>query len=341
MIRRISAILIILGGLALIIVPITEHVWSGAAPAKAMISSFKPVMSSASLQIVQTDLAQLAAGNHQLTTQVMPALAGQLHMTPQQLQQAMSTNFPQVSTGMAALPGILTHFDNYGSLLQSQLANYQAASSMPASGIPLTAMPWGFLLAGVLAISFGVGMLVTKGKGPAIAALVLGAAILISSASLSFPHKAVSADHMMSGLRPVMNAQAVTGMGEALGVVNGMITQMENQMFPYVANQLHMTPTAFNTFMATQFPTVGETLKNMPSTMALFQGMHNKIESNLSNYQKASAIPSMTFLVWLLVGVGAVGVLGGLAGIAGSASTDSLSDKKNSVNSPKQASTSV
>ncbi len=340
MIRRLSAILIILGGLALIIVPVVENVWTGSAPAKAMISSFKPVMTTASLQVIQTDLQQLGAANQQLTTQAIPALAGQLHMTPAQLQQAMATNFKSVATGLTQLPTILAHFDNYGTLLQGQLANYQAAAAMPVSGVPMTVMPWGFLLAGILAVAFGVGMLMTKGRGPAIAAIVLGAAILVSSLAFSFPHKAVSADHMMTGLRPVMSEQSVAGMGQALGVVNAMVGQMETQMFPYVAKQLNMTPQAFSSFMGTQFPAVGTVLTGMPSTMAVFDGMHSKLATNISNYQKASQIPSMTFLVWMLVTVGAIGLLGGLAGVASKEAKDTGKDH-GSPTSPRSETTSV
>lgn len=317
MLKRLSAALIILGGLALVVVPYTEHVWSGAGPAKAMITSFTPVMNAPALHVIQTDLRQLSAADQQLTTQTMPALAMQLHLTPAQLQQATVSNFPAVATGMAQLPGILHHFDTYGGLLQSQLANFHEASTIPTSGVPITILPWGFLAVGILAIVIGAAMLFSKGKGPAIAALVLGLAVVVGSLALSFPHKAVSADHMITGLRPVMSTQSAAGMGASLGVVGAMISQMEGQMLPYVATQLKMPPAAFNAFLGSQFPAVATALKNMPSTSATFAAIHNKIASNISNYDQAAAIPSMTFLIWLFLGVGAIGILGGVGGLVG------------------------
>lgn len=335
MLRRISAILIILGGLALIVVPVVDHVWSGSPPAHAMINSFKPVMTTASMQVIQTDLQQLSAANHQLTTEAIPALAGQLHMTPAQLQQAMSTNFSAVATGVAAMPSILAHFDGFATLIRSQLVNFQQASTIPISGMPITVMPWAFTLVGLLVLVFGVGMLTKKGKGSAVAALVLGLAIVLGSVALSFPQKAVSADHMITGLKPIMTTQSVSSMTQSLDVVAAMTNQMNTQMFPYVASQLKMTPAAFNTFMGSQFPDVGTALKNMPTTSAMFSGMRGKIAGNLTNYQRASAIPSMTFLIWLLVGVGGIGILGGVAGLVGASDENSGSGSDASSDSEK------
>ena len=321
MLRRISAILIILGGLALLVVPVAEHVWTGAPPAKQMIDSFTPVMTSQSLGIIQSDLSQLAAADNQLSNQTMPALAGQLHMTPAQLQSAMATNFPAVATGMAQLPGILTHFDTYGGLLQSQLSNFQEASTIPVKGVPMTVLPYGFALVGVLALGLGVLMLIRPGRGPALGALALGVVVIVASLALSFPHKAVSADHMITGLKPVMTTQSVDGMGQSLQVVSAMINQMEGQMLPYVATQLHMAPTVFGAFLQTQFPAVGTALQHMPTTLATFAAIHDRLAANISNYSQAAQIPSMTFLIWLFIGVGAIALLGGALGAFSGASS--------------------
>lgn len=321
MLRRISAVLIILGGLALIILPVTEHVWSGAGPAKTMIDSFKPVMAQSAMAAVGADLQQLGAANTQLSTQVMPMLGSQLHLSPAQLQGALASNFSSVATGMAQLPGILKHFAGMGALMSGQIANFQAASTIPVSGVPMTVLPWGFALVGVLAVAFGIMMLVGKAKAPAIAALVLGIVVVGSSFALSFPQKAVAADHMITALRPVMTAQSATQMGQSLAVVGAMVNQMETQMIPYVATQLQMSPTAFNQMLGTQFPAVGTALKNMPTTAATFAGMQSKISSNLNNYAQAAAIPSMTFMVWLFIGVGVLCILGGLAGLGGATET--------------------
>lgn len=318
MLRRIAAVFIILGGLALIIVPVTEHVWSGTPPAQRMITSFTPVMTTSSLAVIQSDLAQLSSADHQLSSQTLPALATQLHMTVPQLQQAMVSNFPAVATGMTQLPGILTHFDSYGGLLQSQLTNFHEASTIPVKGVPMTVLPYGFALVGILAIVLGVLMLLRPKRWPAIGAMVLGLAVIVSSLVLSFPHKAVSADHMITGLKPVMTTQSVTGMGQSLQVVGAMITQMEGQMFPYVATQLHMVPSAFNSFMQSQFPAVGTALTHMPETSATFAGIQKKLADNVPNYAAAAQIPSMTFLIWLFMGVGAIALIGGALGAVGS-----------------------
>ncbi len=328
--RRLFAVLIILGGLALIIVPVTEHVWSGAGPANTMINAFKPVMTQASLRSVQGDLQQLGAADTQLSSQVLPVLGTQLHLSSAELQAAVSSNFPAVATGMTQLPGILSHFDDSGALLASQLNNFNAAASIPMSGVPMTVLPWGFAIVGVLAVIFGAMMFVGRAKAPAIAALVLGVAVVGGSLGLSFPHKAVSADHLITALRPVMTTQSATAMSQSLNVVGAMVTQLDGEMLPYVATQLKMTPASFDALMASQFPAVTTALKNMPTTAATFSGLQSKISANIANYDAAAAIPSMTFLVWLFIGVGALCIVGGAIGLSGGASA-SKSEKTSPV----------
>lgn len=327
MLRRIFAVLIILGGLVLIIAPVTEHIWTGAAPANSMINSFKPAMTASSLHVIQDDLQQLSAANHQMTAQLIPALASQLHLSSSQLQQIMSTKFPAVQTGLTQLPSILNNFDGFGVLLQSQLTNFHEASTIPIKGVPLTTLPWGFLLVGVIAVVIGIVMFLRKSMAAALAALVLGIAVVLGSVALSFPHKAVSADHLITSLRPVMSAQNVLGMGQSLGVVGAMTTQLETQMLPYVAAQLNMSASALEGFLGSQFPAVATAFQNMPSTAATFEGLHTNIANNVSNYNKAAQIPSMTFLVWLFVGVGAICFLGGVVALA--------TDKKESKLAPE------
>lgn len=311
MLRRVIGVLFVIGGVTLIVVPAAEHVWSGAPPASSMVNSFKPVMTTASLRSMRADLQQLGAGDQQLATQVLPALAAKLHLTPAELQHVMATKFPAAATGIAQIPTIVKNFGGVGNVVQSQLANFRQVASFPTGAVPISALPWGLLAVGAAAMVLGALMLWRKSTNVALVAALVGVAVVVGALALSLPHKAVSTDHLISDMRPVISSTSANAMGHSLTVVGAAVTQLEKQVLPFVATQTKTPLPALMTFIETQFPAVGTTLKNMPSTSATFAGLQKVIAGNVSNYERAAAIPSVTFLVWIVVGVGLLLLLGG------------------------------
>lgn len=315
MIRRVAAILTILAGVALIVAPIVDHVFTAVGPTHRMIKSFTPVMTPATLHTLSGDLTLLRTADTQLTTEAFPDLARQLHLSPSGIATFTEHDFPAVATGLAQLPAVLTHFQGLGDVLGAQLTDFQEAKSIPVSSVPITTMPWGLVVIGALGVIAGA-LLLRPGRGNAVPVLVLGVIVVAGSLATSLPHKAVSADHLITALAPVMTPATVASATGSLKVVEAMGAQLQSGLLPAVAAQLKATPAQFESALGTDFPAVGRTLRNLPTMTDTFTGLVGKINSNIANYNQAHKVPSLTFLVWLLVGIGAGWIVMGLVGFA-------------------------
>jgi len=323
-VRKICGWLMIVGGLVLIVVSVLDHVWSAVGPAKRMLASFKPVMTSAALSHIRGDLVTVAKGATQLRNGALPAMATEMRLSPTQLQGLLTSHYPSVAAGLAAFPGIIAHFSGMTDLLVAQLGNYRAASTLPVSGVPLTTMPYIFVGLGILGMACGVFVLFRSGSRSAgVPAVALGVIVIVAVLAGSMVPKATSSDHLLTALKPVMTASTVRSADSSLAVVAAMGKQFETGVLPGVASDLHTSPTALGTSLATHFPALGATLVALPSLESTFQGFAGKISANLANYQAAAKIPSLVFLVWLMIGVAAAWIVLGLGAIVGSSSADS------------------
>jgi hypothetical protein len=302
----------IVGGLVLIVVPLFAHLDSGAGPTQSLIRSFAPVMTANSVGVVNSDLQHLHQGDVQLTTAVLPSLAVELHMTPAQLQGFLSTHFAATSAGITALPAILTHFEALGAILQQQRPDFTAAKAVPFLGLPLTSLPLIYLGLGILGIASGLWCLFRPAGRPWLPATILGIVVLVAVLAGSLVPKAVSVDHLVTALKPVMTQATVSSATNSLHVVGAMGSHLQGDVLPAVAAELHTTPQVLSSNLATHFPAFGWTLASLPSVSTTFSGLTSTINVNLNNYSHTESVRSLTFLVWLLVGVAVLWILLGL-----------------------------
>jgi hypothetical protein len=314
MVRRIAAVVLMLGGLALVIIPLVAHAYTGAPPTQRVLDTFRPVMTKQAIDAFRADLTQLDAASRELNTKVIPGLATQLKLTPDQLSATLTNRYPAVANGVTALPGIVTTFKGVGNLLAAQRSNFKAADTIPAPGLPITLVPWAHLLAGLVSIGAGTLLLLRPGVRPAVIAMGAGAVIVVLVLALNLPHKAVGADHLVNAFRPVITKTEVTQARHDLAIVGAMTTELETKLIPDVAAQLGTTPAQLRTGLAQQAPAVATALARMPTYSATFTGLVNKLDSRVVDFAQTKKVRSLTFLDWLLFTVGALGIAaGGLA----------------------------
>jgi hypothetical protein len=314
MVRRVAAIVLMLGGLALVVIPLAAHAYTAAPPTQRVLDTFRPVMTKPAIDTIRADLNQLDSASQQLNTTVIPALAAQLKLTPDQLSAALATRYPAVANGVTALPGIVTTFKGVGNLLDTQRSNFKAADTVPAPGLPITLVPWTMLLAGLASIGAGTLLLVRRGVRPAAVTLGAGAVIVALVLALNLPHKAVAADHLVNAFRPVITTTVVTQARHDLGTVAALTTELETKLIPDVATQLNTTPAQLQAGLALQAPAVATALARMPIYSATFIALVNKVDSRVADFRQTKRVRSLTFLDWLLLAVGGLGIAaGGLA----------------------------
>ena len=311
--RKMAAALMILIGAAFIITTLVANLFRVGPAFDRMTDGFRPIMTQQAIQTDRADIAAVSAAGTEIQTKMLPALAQQLHMTPAQLSQMISTQYPDVAAGLQALPTITPSFTGLVNTLDQQRPLFQSADAIPTKDIPATTVPWTLLAVGI--VTAGLGVFVWyRPRTSAVVATVLGAALIAAPLSLNMVHKASDADQMNRNLKPIYTQQLITQANGAITTLSSMGTQMQKSMLPALATQLHMTPAQFQAFLGENFPATAAALTGMPASIGRFQNLVATFDNNLSEYNTLKPV-SFEPIVWFMIIGGSALFLLGAAGV--------------------------
>jgi hypothetical protein len=134
---------------------------SKADAADTMNSNFKPVYTAEFVGKAQQSLAAMKAMGAELQTKLLPDLAVQMQMSPDQLQGYLQANFPTMAAGMAAMPAAFARFDNLVNAFDASLDNYDTLR--PVKLVPIV---WATIVAGLL-VAGTAGIVLAQGAAAA------------------------------------------------------------------------------------------------------------------------------------------------------------------------------
>jgi len=297
--RRILASVVIAVGIVLIAVTAARNLFAVGPAFEEMIDDFRPWITDESIATLRSDLGGLGSAIESFETEMVPALADRLKMTPQEFAITLGAQYPAVQTGLEVVPAAAASFSGIIDLLDEQQANFMSADEIPTAQLPATTVPWGIALAGVLAVAVGLAMLVAGRIGD-LFAVVLGVLLVLASVVLSLPAKATDADALNGALEPVYTAEMVAGAAGAVEALGAMGTEMTESMVPGLGQMLGMAPDQVMVFVATEFPAVAGALETMPDAVGRFQGMVGAFEANLGNYDTLRPV-AFAPIVWTMV----------------------------------------
>jgi hypothetical protein len=299
--RKMASALVVVMGLVLIALTFANNLFKVGPSFESLMTDFRPHLTSSAIASSRADLDTLGAAGNELQTKMVPVLAMQLGMTPDQFTAYVAQNYPQVSAGLQNLPQIVTTFDGLITTLDRQRPLFRAADAIPTKDLPATTVPWSLAGAGLLLVGVG-GVMWFRPRLGAGLALGLGVLLIAVPAILYLPGKAADADSLNANLKPVYTAALVTQSKAALTTVSGMADEMQSKMLPALATQLKMTPAQLQELMASGFPATTAAMASLPTAMPRFQSMVTAFDENLSNY---NTLKPVTFepIIWTLMGI--------------------------------------
>jgi hypothetical protein len=86
----------------------------------------------------------------EMQTKMLPALATQLKMTPDQLQAFMTQNFPTTAAALGGFDATMAKFQNMVTAFENNLDNYNTLK--PVKFVPIV---WSMIGAGVVLVLLG------------------------------------------------------------------------------------------------------------------------------------------------------------------------------------------
>jgi hypothetical protein len=308
--HKAAAGLMVLVGLSFVAITVFANLYQVGPAFDRMSNGFRPTMTEQSIQTARADITGLAAAGTEIQTKLLPTLATQLSMTPDQLSTFMTTQFPAVAAGLAALPSITPQFSGLVNTLDAQRPYFAAADAIPTKSLPATTVPWSLLAVGLVAAGLGV-LVWFRPRGSAIIATLVGAALIVTPLALSMPHKASYADTLNRNLTPVYTQQLITQSSSALTTLSTMGTQMQNTMLPALATQLHLQPAQLETFLGQNFPATASALNRLPAAMTRFQRLVATFNTHLSDFNTLKPVKFVPIVWSMIIGGIALFLLGG------------------------------
>ena len=304
--RKISGGLVILVGVVFIVVTLINNLFAVGPAFEEMITDFRPLLAEESLNTARADVAVLEAAGEEFQTAVAPGMAQALGMTPEEFAGMVQGQYPAVAQGMQALPEITATFSGLIDTLDSQRALFESADAIPTNDLPATTVPWIITISALLAIAIGV-MLFMPGRVWPIAAIVLGAGLVITTFALNLPQKAADADELNENLSTIYTQELIDGATGSLAIVGAMGEEMQTKMLPDLAAALGMSPDELNAFMGENFPATAAAMQSMPESLPRFDGFVGTFAMNLDNYETIQPV-SFTPIIWMMV-IGAILIL--------------------------------
>lgn len=319
-VRKISLVLIIVVGAFWVASALALDYPKKTQAVDNLTNSFRPAFSDAALDQSAADLRTSSTFADDFRTKAAPALARELHLTPEQLLTTVAQQYPAVGAGLTQLPQILGYFDSVHRTMAEQQDNFQRADAIPTKSVPNTAVTWLFVVPGILAIVLGVmGFFFRRRLVPVLAA-VLGVGVILTTLVISTPVKTHAVDRLNDAFRPIFTTQSVEQARGYVTTLQAMQTQLTNQALPGLAAELHVTPQQLTTTLAADFPTVASGLQQLPAILGRIDALVSAVGDNVGNFQLVDAIPTKdlatTSVEWQFAIPAAVLVLAGVAGSA-------------------------
>ncbi len=145
-VRRISGVIAIVFGALLVAMPFALSLPAKAADADQMNANLKPVYMQQMIDQAGGALTTVGTMGTEMSGTMLPALAGKLGMTGDQLQTFLGSNFPATAAALQNMPASMGRFQGLVGTFDANLQNYETMKPVAFSPIIWTAIFGGALM---------------------------------------------------------------------------------------------------------------------------------------------------------------------------------------------------
>lgn len=146
-------------GLLLVLLPLALSLPGKAADADQLNANLEPVYTQTLVDNASAALGTIGAMGTEMQATMLPALATQLKMSPEELQAFLGANFPATAQALQTMPASMGRFNGLVKVFDDNLGNYETLK--PVALAPLILM---MMVAGGLVAAFGAVTVVAGRK---------------------------------------------------------------------------------------------------------------------------------------------------------------------------------
>jgi hypothetical protein len=144
--KALILIVIFLVGVALIVLPFIYDMPDRTRAADEMMEAFRPIVNKDHATLLSQDVGTLQAMAED-TQKLLPALASQLGMTEEQMNEMLAKDYPGLAAGIQKMEEMLARLSGDTRTINQQVANFAEADKLPVKWTP-----WIFVILGVVIV---------------------------------------------------------------------------------------------------------------------------------------------------------------------------------------------
>jgi hypothetical protein len=316
--RRIGSITLVAVGVVLIAGTLAFQMFSRAPAFEKMTNDFQKNVTPATVATLQTDVADLKAAGTELQTTGIPALAGLLHLSPQQFATIAQQQFPALAAAVQQIPLTAANFEKLLGVIAAQDPNLRSAVAIPSKSISTTVVPWLLLGSGVVFIGLGLA----RARITSAVAVGLGALMIVGVFAFSLPSKTSDADALNRAMKPFFTQQQITATRGAMTQLNAMATELTGPVLNAIATAQHVPASQLIGTFTSQFPALAKAVIALPDATDKVTGLTATFERNIGNYNKVAPFHFLA-ATWVVVVAGLLVMVGGAIPLLVSDETES------------------
>ena len=220
---------------------------------------------------------------------------------------------PGLERAQEELPAAREFSVRYSAQLDAVKDKFGAVYDIPTPSLPLTAVPYLLLAAGLLSIGLGIAALVTGSRGLLWALLALGVAMALGPVALGGIGNASDAEDVRDFAKNGLTTRASDAAQQATSTLSGLVDETEAETLPAIAAAAGESPARVDATLAADHPEAAEFLEAWDTSGARLALLADSVTESVSAFDDARKLP-IAFPLWILIGAGLL--LAGSAGVA-------------------------
>ena len=312
--RKLLAVVAIVVGIGLIAVDLSYSFFARANGGEHITDRFRTTMSTEGLAALDQNFATIKGLGTEFVDQAAPAFARDLGMTDAQFAAFVRKNFPATGQALTAEPPAIALVDPVIPRLKASHGDFQKVDAIPGLGLPIQAVPWMLVIVAVLLIGGGIAtFLAPRSLLPTVAIGIVALGMIAVPFALSLTSKAAAADRIVKVGDVSLSRKAADTATATVQLLDRLVPEVQNQVVPALAKQLHTTPEKLGQTIATSYPGIAKGLADWPKISPTAAQL---AANQRASVHEAAAMDGLPFkaLPWFVIAPGIL--LAALAGVA-------------------------
>jgi hypothetical protein len=297
--RRSAAFIALACGLLLVATPLATSMFERTAEAERILDRFPFLTLDGNPDRYLTEAEVTREGSTELFEEAIPRLAAEAGIS----EAALARRHPELAALRSELPAATDFSVRYSDQLEAVKDKFGSVYDIPVAGLPLTAVPWLFLLAGLACIAAAAFVLRTEGAIPLVAMLGLGLVIALGPLVFDGLGKSADGEDVKDFAENGLTEKAATTAKTASESLDAAIAEAESGVLPELAAAQGISEEELAAEVDERFPASATLLAEWEVIGPRLARLAAAVSASVAEFESATKLP-IALPVWLLVGCG-------------------------------------